>query len=314
MSKLDESGIIRVFQKNLGIKTAFEDVEFFSIGDKKIVVKTDTLVQSTDIPAKMAIRDAARKSVVGCVSDFVAKGIRPRYGTISLNLPKGISRHSIDQIALGFRQASQEFDLKILGGDTNEGKEFVFQVCLFGTARKIVPRRGAQPGDLIFTSGPFGYAAAGLEILEMKRKTNPEFKREALKSFTRPTPRLNFALKNKRYFTSSMDSSDGLSTTLNEMARQSQCKFLINRIPTTVDLEKFSKINEIDADRLVFHGGEEYEFVFTVEKKHKTAIQKNALLTRTPVFEIGHVLKGTGVFVKSGSSVESLPDLGWHHF
>ena len=200
------------------------------------------------------------------------------------------------------------------GGDINEGKELVFHVCLFGTAKKIVSRRGARPGELIFVSGPFGYTAAGLEILEKNRKAGREFKLSAVESFARPRPKMEFALKNKRYFTSSMDSSDGLSVTLNEMSRQSRCKFVINGIPADSSVVKFARANKIDAGRLVFHGGEEYEFVFTADTRHRAAIQKNARLTKTPVFEIGHVEKGRDVFVKEDGRLKRVQDRGWHHF
>ena len=78
MTKLDEQGIIQIFQKKLNKKEfVAEDIEVFNLGKTKFAVKTDTLVQSTDIPSKMKLVDAARKSVVACVSDFAAKGIRP---------------------------------------------------------------------------------------------------------------------------------------------------------------------------------------------------------------------------------------------
>ena len=315
MSRLDEREIIRVLQKTWG-NTGFtpEDVESFCINNEKIVVKADTLVQSTDMPPEMTVRDAARKSVIACVSDFAAKGAKPRYGIVSLNLPRGVSRQQVRHIAQGIRQASREFGIKFLGGDTNEGREFVFQVCVFGTAKKIVPRKGARPGELIFVSGPFGYAAAGLEILGKKRRAGSRFKLDAVRAFARPCPRLDFGLKNKRYFTSSMDSSDGLSVTLNEMARQSRCRFVIDSTPTYDGLVEFARLNRISAERLVFHGGEEYEFAFTVPKRHRAAVQKNAQLTGTPVFEIGCVEKGSGVFVKRNDMPVRLQDLGWDHF
>ena len=55
------------------------------------------MVQSTDIPQKMKLSDAARKSVIACVSDFASKGVKPEYGIISINLPKSISKKEIRQ-------------------------------------------------------------------------------------------------------------------------------------------------------------------------------------------------------------------------
>jgi len=315
MTILDESDIIKILQKKLGNKKfVSEDVEVFKIGKMKIIVKVDTFVESTDMPPKMKIFDAARKSIVACVSDFAAKGVKPQYGVISLNLPKMISRSKINEISNGFSHASKEFKFKILGGDTNEGKEIVFTISLFGTTDKIVKRSGAKIGDIIFVTGPFGYTTSGLEILLRKKKGKKAFVKKAIKSVFRPNPRLDFGVNNKKYFTSTMDSSDGLSTTLNEMANQSNCKFIINNIPTREDLSEFAKSNKIKRNKLVFQGGEEYEFVFTASKKNKTVIEKNAKISKTPIIEIGYVSRGKGVFVQKGRKINHLKDLGWHHF
>ena len=315
MTILDESAIIKILQKKLGSKKfVSEDVEVFKVGKTKIIVKVDTFVEGTDMPPKMKISDAARKSIVACVSDFAAKGVKPQYGIISLNLPKIISRSKINEISKGFSHASNEFKIRILGGDTNEGKEIVINVSLFGTAEKIVKRRGATTGDIIFVTGPFGYTASGIEILLRKKKGKKSFVNKAIRSVFKPNPKLDFGVKNKKYFTSSMDSSDGLSTTLNEMANQSKCKFIIDNIPTGKDLIEFAESNKIEPNNLVFHGGEEYEFVFTASKKYKTIIKKNAALLKTPIIEIGYVTKGKGVFLKKERKCSSLKDLGWRHF
>ena len=315
MTALDESAIIKNLQKKLGNKKfVSEDVEIFKVGKIKIIVKIDTFVESTDMPSKMKISDAVRKSIVACVSDFAAKGVRPQYGIISLNLPKTISRSKINEISNGFNHASKEFKFKILGGDTNEGKEIVFTASLFGTTDKIVKRRGAKIGDIIFVTGPFGYTASGLEILLRKKKGKKTFVKKAIGSVFRPNPRLDFGVSNKKYFTSTMDSSDGLSTTLNEMASQSNCKFIINNIPDRYEISEFAKSNKIEPNKLVFHGGEEYEFVFTASKKYKAIIEKNATSLKTPIIEIGYVTKGKGVFVQKGGKFSSLKDFGWHHF
>lgn len=315
MTILDESTIIKIFQNKLGNKKfVSEDVEIFKIGKTKIVAKTDTFVQSTDMPPKMRIIDAARKSIIACISDFAAKGVKPRYGIISLNLPKMISRKEISEMSNGFKHASDEFNIHILGGDTNEGKEIVINVSMFGTTDKIVRRKGAKKGDIIFVTGPFGYTAAGLKILLGGGRDRDYFVKKAIKSIVKPSPKLDFGIKNRNYFTSSMDSSDGLSTTLNEMASQSKCKFIINNIPTGKDLLKFARSCKIDPDDLVFHGGEEYEFVFTASKKHTSLIKKNAALLKTQVIEIGYVNNGNGVFFEKHGEYVPLKDLGWHHF
>ena len=313
MKKLDESSIIKIFQKGLGEKDS-EDVEVLNLGKTKIIAKTDTLVESTDIPTKMKLSDAARKSIVACVSDFAAKGVKPRFGIISVNLPKAISRSKVNEISIGFRKACREFDISILGGDTNEGKEIVFNVCLFGQTDSIVSRKGSKKGDLIFVTGPFGYTSAGLSMILDKKKGNSNFMKKSIKSVIKPKPRLNFGIKNKKYFSSSMDSSDGLSTTLNEMSKQSKNKFVINKNPVLKDLVEFVKSQKLNLDNLIFNGGEEYEFIFTAHPKYKKIIEKNATLMKIPIIEIGYVTSGKGVFIERNDKFVRLKDLGWKHF
>lgn len=314
MKRLDESQIIARFQKILGNKNfKSEDVEFFRLGDTKVVAKVDTLVQSTDIPPKMTLGQAARKSVVACLSDFAAKGVNPEFAMFSVNLTSN-SAEVVSGIARGFKRASKEFGFRFLGGDTNSGVEFVFNVCMFGTAKNIPKRGGAKKGDLIFVTGPFGYSSAGLKMLIEKIKAEKPLYTKATRSVLKPKPRLIFGIKNKNYFSSSMDSSDGLSTTLVEMAKQSNCKFVINKIPCKKDLENFCIKSKMNLENIVFHGGEEYEIVFTASKKNKSQILKNAKQTKTPIIEIGYVSDGKGVFMEKDARRTSLKDLGWHHF
>ena len=315
MTKLSEDKIIKIFQTKLGNKEFIsEDVETFTLGKTKIIAKIDTMVESTDIPKKMKLSDAARKSVIACVSDFAAKGVKPEYGIISINLPKTISRVKIDNIANGFKKACKEYGISIIGGDTNAGKEIVFNVCIFGNSNNIVTRKGSKKDDLIFVTGPFGYTSVGLNILVNNKKEKNNFVKKSIKSVINPKPKLSFGLKNKKYFSSSMDSSDGLSTTLNEMAKQSGKKFIVDQMPSNKDLEDYVKKKNLNLNSIIFNGGEEYEFVFTVPVKHRKNIIKNAKLLKTPIIEIGYVTSGKGVFLKNNNKNIIVKDLGWKHF
>ncbi|MDB9721758.1 thiamine-phosphate kinase [Nitrosopumilus sp.] len=315
MTKLSEDKIIKIFQTKLGNKKFIsEDVETFTLGKTKIIAKIDTMVESTDIPKKMKLSDAARKSVIACVSDFAAKGVKPEYGIISINLPKRISRVKIDNIANGFKKACKEYGISIIGGDTNAGKEIVFNVCIFGNSNNIVTRKGSKKDDLIFVTGPFGYTSIGLNILLNNKKEKNNFVKKSIKSVINPKPKLSFGLKNKKYFSSSMDSSDGLSTTLNEMAKQSGKKFIVDQMPSNKDLEDYVKKKNLNLNSIIFNGGEEYEFVFTVPVKYRKNIIKNAKLLKTPIIEIGYVTSGKGVFLKNNNKNIIVKDLGWKHF
>ena len=315
MRKLSEEGIIKIFQTKFKNKNfVFEDIEFLKLGKTPIIFNIDTLVESTDIPPRSKKNQVARKSIVACVSDFSAKGVKPEYGFISITIPRSFSKNDVKQLARGIASASKEFGLKMLGGDTNEGKELSLNVCLIGSSKKYVKRKGAKENDIIFVTGVFGYTSAGLEILLKNKKAKKQFRRKATNAVYNPKARLEFGLSSKKLMTSSMDSSDGLSTSLIEMSKQSGKRFIITKIPTRQDLFEFAKKNQLDPLDLVFNGGEEYEIVFTASRKNREKILKIAKRLKTPIIEIGYVIPGKGVKLKTNGKITEIKDAGWHHF
>ena len=314
MSKLSEKKIIDLFQNRLGNANFVpDDVESFKIGKKRIVVKIDTFVESTDLPPRMKLEDVARKSIVSCVSDFAAKGVKPIFGIVSLTIPKKLSRSNIESLAKGFQRTAREFELKILGGDTNEGKELVITFSLFGVSKKITGRGGAKTNHVIITSGPFGYTGAGLSILLKNKKSSEKFGVKAKNAMFKPKCRILFGLKNKKHFSSSMDSSDGLSTTLNEMSSQSKKKFVITTMPSENDLYDFATLNNLNPNDLILNSGEEYEIVATTNKSNLSKIKNHAKKYRIKIYEIGYVTKGMGVFYKKNGKLVRIKDEGWQH-
>jgi thiamine-monophosphate kinase len=315
MKNPDEQEIIKIFQRRFGNSEFLgEDVESLKIGNSRIIVKSDMLVQSTDVPPGMKIQEIARKSVVSCVSDFACKGIKPSFATIALAIPCDFTRKMINQLADGFASVSKEFRLKIVGGDTNQGKELVIEVSMFGVGKKNMPSRGgARIGDIIATSGPFGYSSLGLEIILGKYKDNPQFLKKCKNYVMRPTPRLEFGLQAARYFSSSMDSSDGLAMTLNYMSEQSKTRFVISSFPTEYDIIEFATRKKIELRDLVFCGGEEYEMVFTVPPLYIQQVRQVAEKLRVPLFEIGRVVRGKKVILMEKFNPEIIEKCGWIH-
>ncbi|MDE1765764.1 MAG: thiamine-phosphate kinase [Thaumarchaeota archaeon] len=315
MKKPDETEIIKIFQSRFGRGASFvpEDLEVISMSKQNFLAKSDMLVQSTDVPAGMKLYQVARKSMVSCISDFACKGIRPRYAIVSLAIPHGLARKMIWELASGFAAASKEFGVKIIGGDVNQGKEIVIDVSMFGTGNRLVRRGGAKSGDIIITSGPFGYSSSGLKIILQGIKADPGFVKKCKKSVFLPTPRLEFGLRAARYFTSSMDSSDGLSVTLNDMSRLSKKRFFITRMPAEKDVIEFSEKKKISLPDLVFCGGEEYEIVATVPKKNIRTVKKIAEMLMVPLFEIGYVTNGSNVILRDGKQEKAFKRCGWVH-
>jgi thiamine-monophosphate kinase len=318
MTKLDEKQIIRIFANKLGISN-LDDVALL---DKGIVMKSDMLVASTDVPIGMEAWQAARKSIVSCLSDLAAKGVRPHAAVISLGIPNSCSTRQpcIEGLAEGFAIASKEFGVKIVGGDTNEAGELVIDCSMIGFPRFKVPTRsGAKPGDYVIVSGHFGFAPAGLAILLQKNvitvsssNSSSIFRKHAVKSVLEPYPRQSFGLALARYFSSSIDSSDGLAVSLYELANQSEgVDIIIYRIPAVEGLDKFAQENSLDKHELVFHGGEEYEIVATISHTKIRQAEASARKAGVSLHVIGRVQKGSGnVFVRN----RLLENRGYIHF
>ena len=311
MKKLSEKKIIQLMNKK---KIHSEDVEIFKLGNEQCAVCVDTLVESTDIPKGSRLSDISRKSVVSSLSDFAAKGIIPKFCIISLTLPRTISKKQIQELSKGFSSACKEFKIQLLGGDTNQGNEISIHVVVFGNVKNFIKRKDAKVGDIICTTGPFGYTSSALEIIMNKRKSDKTFSTKSKNLFFKPKPRLKFGQESADYITSSMDSSDGLSSCLNELSNQSKKKFLIKKIPTNKDIIKFSEENKINLNELVFNGGEEFELVFTVTPKNLKKIHRLAKKNKINIFEIGHVSKGKGVLFDEGNDSFIIKDNGWQHF
>ena len=311
MKKLNEKEIIRIIKNK---DTSSEDVEIFNLGNEQCAACVDTLVESTDIPKGSKLSDISRKSIVSSVSDFAAKGIIPKFCIISLTLPKTISKKQVQELSKGFSKACKEFKIQLLGGDTNQGTEISIHVVLFGNVKEYTKRKGAKIGDIICTTGPFGYTAAALDIILKKRKSSKAFSTKSKNLFFKPKPRLEFGHKSISYTSSSIDSSDGLSSCLIELSKQSKKKFLITKIPTNNDVKEFSEKNNTSLNRLVFDGGEEFELVFTVTPKNLKKIHALGKKNKISIFEIGHVSKGKGVFFDDGNNLFKIKDNGWQHF
>ena len=314
MKRLSESQIIRYFQKQNSKEFVAEDVEIFLLGKRNCATSIDTLVQSTDIPPKSNFSDIARKSIVSSISDFASKGIIPKFCIVSITLPKNISKKQVVKLASGFTRTCKEFNLKLLGGDTNEGKEIVIHSVLFGSPDRIIPRNGAKVGDIIITTGPFGYPAAALDIMGKKRITTKKFLTKSKKLFSRPTPRLKFGYLCRNLISSSMDSSDGLSTCLNELSDQSKKQFVITKLPVNSDLIDFSRKNKLKFEKFVLNGGEEFELVCTVSPKNLSKVYKIAKKNKINIFEIGYVRKGKKVVFAKNGKYSTISDKGWKHF
>jgi thiamine-monophosphate kinase len=312
MSKLNEREIIKLFSSRLRINKRiknenddivvlpFKDIisDFDSCSSAAIVLKSDMLVESTDVPPCMRPWQIARKSVVACISDMSVKGIEPPYlCLISIGIPRRYSKHHIIDLIRGFKIASKEFGIRIVGGDTNKSNELVINcnVASIFTGDKLVPTRsGAKPGDFVISSGVFGYSSSGLKILLNKARAKGQFRRTAIRSVLRPEPQLMFGTHMSKFFSSSIDSSDGLAASLYELARQSKVNLIIDCVPSAKGVQQFARDNGLAVIDLVFYGGEEYEIIATISKVNLEMARRLAEKLKLKLYVIGRVEKGDG--------------------
>ncbi|RMF28836.1 MAG: thiamine-phosphate kinase [Candidatus Nitrosothermus koennekii] len=302
---MNEKDIIDIISKH--IKLEHDDVSFIRLNDKFLVLKCDMLVRSTDAPKEMKLWQISRKSIVATLSDMVCKGVKPIASLISLAVPNTFTRKDINSLVRGFKVAEEEFGIKIIGGDTNAADDLIIDCIMAGFADNIIRRDNAKEGDIIISTGLFGYTSIGLKILLEDASANKRLRKKALESILMPKPRIEF-LNIANYVNSSMDSSDGLAATLNELSSLSKKSFMIDNIPTTEEVYEFAESNNYDPEELIFDGGEEYEIIATLPKEHIDKVK-----SIMPIHIIGRVEKGSGVYIKSDSRFKRLRRKGFIH-
>lgn len=316
---LDEESIIKIlwqgFRGKVSDRDPFDDDAAWvrsEPGKKFLVEKADMFVASTDAPPQMTADQMAKKSIVACVSDLAAKGVTPKYCLVSLGLPKRLaSRDFVSSLASGFSKAESEYRLKIIGGDTNAtDSDLVIDCSIFGFATSLVLRRDAKPGDLIGVSGKFGVQPAGLlMLLEKSKSSDGDFEKKAKMSVLEPKARLDVGLKGAKFFTSCIDSSDGLSISLYHLAESSGVDLELSRLPIDSEITRFAGENNLSGNDLALFGGEEYELVCTYPKRHEVQVSKLGIEKIGVVKE--RSTNGKSKVFLDGEMVERR---GWLHF
>jgi len=321
---LGERRIIEIIQSHLDLLPKMpvpfgDDVSAYDIGNSNLaVLKTDMLVDKTDVPPKMNLWQASRKAVIMNVSDFAAKGVKPLAILVSLGLPRTLKEKDIEQIGRGLNAGAREYGAYIIGGDTNEASDLVISLSLFGMAKKdkLTLRSGAKPGNLVAVTGSFGKTAAGLKILLDDLKAPPKIRKILIDSVLMPHARLKegLTLSKTKAVTAAIDSSDGLAWSLHEIAKASKVGFLINKLPIAEEVEEFAKINRLDRLELTLYGGEEYELVLTIKPNLWRKAKKAAEKVGGKLLSIGRVTAERQVLLEIEGKRRVIEPQGWEHF
>ena len=302
LKRLGEAGLIERLAKNFRagrdvIKGIGDDCAVIRVSKKKyLLVTIDMLLEDVDFKFKEAAPfQIGWKSLACGLSDIASMGGVAKYAVVSLGLPDKLNVEFIDELYRGIKTLAKKFDVEIVGGDTNSSKKLVIDVAVLGfvEADKVALRSGARPGDIICVTGMLGGS--------YRSKRHLTF-----------TPRL----KEARYLVSNfkirsmIDISDGLSTDLNHIAKESGVGACIYEelIPVSKDAKGVNAaLNE----------GEDFELLFTMPLgEARRLARKNLELNSVKITQIGEILdKKIGVkIIGRDGRVSDLKPKGFSHF
>ena len=266
------------------------------------------------------------KSAIVNFSDVCAMNGTPRQITVSLGISKRFTVEHIEELYAGIRLACEIYGVDIVGGDTSASHQgLVISITCIGDAPhgKAVRRSGAHDTDLICVSGDLGAAYMGLQLLEREKVASagrtdfvPDFagKEYLVERQLKPEARRDIvkALAEKGIQPTAMiDISDGLSSELMHICKESKCGCRIyeDRIPIDYQTAVMAEELNMNLVTAALNGGEDYELLFTVPLTDHEKVDK-----MEGVKVIGYICKeelGSAMITRDGSEFP-LRAQGWN--
>ncbi|MFX0030016.1 MAG: thiamine-monophosphate kinase [Candidatus Hermodarchaeota archaeon] len=331
IGNLGEVKLIKIIEQLVKKKTRKplirDDAFFFDLleieSHENLVLNSDMLVSSTDIPLQMNSYQIGKKSVIMNISDLLVKGVQPKGIILSLGLPKTLAKADFIDIITGIIDTSSKFNLKLIGGDINETKEIVIAPTVFGFKHpsEIILRKGIKAENILVINKRFGLTGVGFDILLNKNVAIdkiPNYTR-SVKSVLEPEVSGIEALffSERKLATSSIDSSDGLSKSLLDlMISNPNIGFEIDFNEYLIDQEAFKYSQEYNAplEDLVFNGGEEYIHLFTMNPNDFSKAKKIIQSKGGDLFKVGKVISEESVYILKENERIELKSKGFEHF
>lgn len=304
ISKLGEFGLIHHLTDNIKIKNEStlkgvgDDCAVLHYPDSEVLVTTDMLMEGVHFDLTyIDLQHLGYKSAMVNISDIFAMNGTPRQLTVSIALSKRFKVEDMEEFYSGLRMACDKWGVDIVGGDTTSSYTgLAISITCIGEARKedIVYRNGAKDTDLICVTGDLGAAYMGLQLLEREksvyyqqvdeaRKKNDKRALEELKGFQPDFAGKEYLLQRQLQTeargdiiarfrelnirpTAMMDISDGLSSELMHICKQSNCGCRIYEKNIPIDYQTAVMAEELNMNvtTCALNGGEDYELLFTV--------------------------------------------------
>ena len=309
ISELGEFGLIEHLTKNFKItqkstiKGIGDDAAVISNDSlTEIVVTTDLLVEGVHFDLSyMPLKHLGYKAVIVNLSDVFAMNASAEQITVSIGVSNRFPVEALEELYEGIHTAAKLYKIDVVGGDTTSSKTgLVISVTAIGRVVKgeAVYRNTAKENDLLVVSGDLGAAYLGLQVLEREKKVfevNPQsqpdlgnytylIERQLKPEARQDIPKLLQDLEVKP--TSMIDISDGLSSEILHLCKQSKvgCTLYEDKIPLDQQVISACEEFKMDSTTIALSGGEDYELLFTVKMEDFPKIKGNPNLS-----VIGHI-------------------------
>lgn len=335
IASLGEFGLIEHLTKNIEITNAStilgvgDDAAVIDTFGKQIVISTDMLVEGVHFDLMYTpLKHLGYKSVVVNLSDIYAMNATPTQITLSIAFSNRFSVEALEEFYEGVYAACSTYGVDLIGGDTaSSQKGFIISVTAIGEVApdKLVKRSTAQKGDLLCVSGYLGGAYLGLTLLEREKKIyleNPQIQPDLegekyiVGKMLKPEARkdiIEFLEKSSIVPTSMMDVSDGLSSEILHICRQSNvgCVLYEDKIPVHEEARQAAFKFSLDPTACALSGGEDYELLFTIPQS-----EYEKLVLNEEISVIGYMTeleKGAHIHTKGGNTFD-ITAQGWNAF
>jgi thiamine-monophosphate kinase len=185
---------------------------------REVLVTTDMLMDGRHFRSDRHPLEAIGRKAMGVnLSDIAAMAGVPVAAVVAVALPRRLNSVMAADVArqlfLGMQAVAREFDVALVGGDTNAWDgPLVICVTVLGeaTGRGPVRRSGARSGDVVFVTGPLGGSLMADLHGPLPRHLAP-----------RPRIREALALHETADLHAMIDISDGLAADLGHILEES---------------------------------------------------------------------------------------------